>query len=149
MAIYLVQHGESVVKEVDPDRPLSDKGQNDVALVSAQLHNAGVQVVKIFHSGKTRARQTAELFAEQLNPERVTEQSGMKPNDNAAAFAALLEDNTMYVGHLPHLARLVSFLTADEEDADVIRFSNSGVVCLGKGANGYSVEWYITPSLCR
>ena len=30
MRLYLVQHGEAVAKEVDPDRPLSEHGREDI-----------------------------------------------------------------------------------------------------------------------
>ena len=30
MKLYLVQHGDALTKESDPDRPLSDRGRADV-----------------------------------------------------------------------------------------------------------------------
>lgn len=148
MSIYFVQHGKCVAKEVDPDRPLSDEGRKEVERVAARLHKAGTALGQICHSGKTRARQTAEIMAGQLGVDWIIECAGMKPNDDAAEFAARLEDNSMYVGHLPHLARLVSCLTADGEETEVVRFTNAGVVCVGRDDNGWYVEWYLTPSLC-
>ncbi len=148
MAMYFVQHGKSVTKQVDPDRPLSDDGRTQVELIANHLRKAGVVVGQVFHSGKTRARQTAEILAGRLGCDTVAERVGMKPNDDVAEFAAALEEDAMYVGHLPHLARLVSCLTADEEEADVVRFVNGGVVCVVEGDTGYYVEWYLTPLLC-
>ena len=45
------------------------------------------------------------------------------------AFAELLEtDDTMYVGHLPHMGKRVSYLTTGDGDAGVVRFTNGAVV---------------------
>ena len=59
--LYLAQHGEALPKEIDPNRPLSDKGHSSVKGLAALLGRARVEVAKVVHSGKTRAKQTAEL----------------------------------------------------------------------------------------
>ena len=143
MAMYFVQHGLCVAKEIDPEQPLSDAGRKEVERVAIHLRKAGVAVGRIFHSGKTRARQTAELLAEQVGSDHIDERAGMKPNDDVVEFVATLEDDAMYVGHLPHLAKLVSYLAAGDEAGEVVRFSNGGVVCIGKDDAGYYVEWFV------
>jgi len=63
MRLYLVQHGKAKSKDEDPDRPLTDQGRNDIKKVAVFLaENAGLKVTSIYHSGKTRARQTAEVL---------------------------------------------------------------------------------------
>ena len=148
MAMYFVQHGLSVAKEVNPDRPLSDEGRLEVERVAIHLHRMGVTVGHIFHSGKTRARQTAELFAEHLVYDRISPLPGMAPNDSAAVFAEGVEDNAMYVGHLPHMGELVSLLVGDDERADVVRFTNGGVVCVERSEPGCYMKWFLTPVMC-
>ena len=72
------------------------------------------------------------------------------PGADVKGFAgALKEDDTMYVGHLPHLGKLVSYLAAGDENAGVVNFVNGGVVCIEKDGTGYHIEWYLRPSLCR
>ena len=52
----------------------------------------------ICHSGKTRASQTAEIFAEQLGVGNVVELTGMGPNNDVTVFAeTLTSDDVMYV----------------------------------------------------
>jgi phosphohistidine phosphatase len=149
MPVYFVQHGVAVPEVVDSNRLLSAEGRKEVERIAAHLRKAGVAVKKVYHSGKTRARETARLFAEQIGDGNVLELSGMNPNDDVAAFAAgLKEDNTMYVGHLPHLGKLVSYLVAGDENARVVKFVNGGVVCVEKEGAGHSIEWYLKPSLC-
>jgi phosphohistidine phosphatase len=55
MNIYLMQHGNPVPKEKNPDKPLSDRGRDDVGKMASFLKKAGLQVEMVFHSGKTRA----------------------------------------------------------------------------------------------
>ena len=68
MNIYLMQHGKPVLKEKNPDKPLSDRGRDDAGKMAGFLKKAGIQVETVFHSGKTRARQTAEIISSKINP---------------------------------------------------------------------------------
>jgi phosphohistidine phosphatase SixA len=79
MRAYLVQHGEAHPEEVSPERELTPRGRSDVERVATLLANGGVRVAKVYHSGKTRARQTAELFARRLAP-GVTSEAARLPS---------------------------------------------------------------------
>lgn len=149
MPIYFVQHGKAVGKEVDPARPLSEEGRREVERVGACLRHMGLTLRGIYHSGKTRARQTAEILSTEVGLDFSSELAGMKPNDDVEKFATVVADDSMYVGHLPHMGKLVSYLVAGDENAGVVSFSNGGVVCVGRDAAGYHVEWMITPVTCR
>lgn len=121
-----------MIVQVDPDRPLTDDGKNGVERIADHLQKLGISVVAVCHSGKTRARQTAEIFAARLCVVAcVKDCACMGPEDDVAQFAASLDDNTMYVGHLPHMERLVSHLVAGDVAARVVHFENGGVVCIG------------------
>lgn len=149
MPIYFVQHGLAVPESVDPNRPLSEDGRDEVGAVAAHLRKAGVSVKKVFHSGKTRAKETAQILSGQIGDGKIHELAGMSPNDDVIKFAkGLNEDNAMYVGHLPHLGKLVSYLIAGDEYAGVVRLVNGGVLCLEKDSMGYHIEWYLKPSMC-
>lgn len=63
MKLYLVQHGEAVSKQEDPERPLSEQGTRDVQAMAGFLKHAGIKVVRVWHSGKRRAEQTAIILA--------------------------------------------------------------------------------------
>jgi broad specificity phosphatase PhoE len=60
MRVYLVQHGEAQPEAVSAERELTPRGRSDVERVANLLAGGGVRVAKVCHSGKTRARQTAE-----------------------------------------------------------------------------------------
>jgi phosphohistidine phosphatase len=69
MAVYFVQHGKSLSKDIDPERGLSDEGRAEVGHIAKVARDYGVHVAEIRHSGKKRAQQTAEIFASALKPE--------------------------------------------------------------------------------
>jgi len=113
MLVYLVRHGEAVPAEKDPARPLSEKGRSEVEATAKELLAEGAQVSEIWHSGKLRARQTADIIARVLGVKKVVEKKGLKPDDPAAPIADLLRqtDKTILIaGHLPFIPKLVQLL---------------------------------------
>lgn len=154
MNIYLVQHGKPVPKEEDPERPLSAQGKEDVEKIASFLIKTGIEVNEVFHSGKTRARQTAEIIASKLNPEKnPLEKRGLSPLDEVKIIAGDMEqiqNDFMIVGHLPHLARLTSLLTTGNESNPVVSFQQGGVLCLEKREEGdWSIAWMLIPELIK
>ena len=135
MALYLIQHGKSLPKDQDPDQGLSKEVIDETERMANLAKDHGVTVSQIRHSVKTRARQTAEIFARNLNPKQgIQEVSGIKPLDDVAEYAAKInpDDNVMLVGHLPFMERMTSYLITGSIDQAVFKFQNSGIVCLHK-----------------
>ena len=152
MALYLVQHGKSLPKDVDPDQGLSDEGIAETKRVAGVARGYQVKVSLIRQSGKKRARQTAEILAAALNPAGgVAEVSGLKPLDDVAASAAALDAaaNTMLVGHLPFMERLAAFLVTGSTDKPIFKFQNSGIVCLKKDpeSDSWVIAWTLMPNI--
>jgi phosphohistidine phosphatase len=154
MKLYLVQHGEATTEEVDPSRPLTAKGQSDVQKIASFLKGAGLSPMVIFQSGKTRARQTAEILATQLGPDfQVKEREGLAPNDSVHGLlkeVSEIPNDLMIVGHLPFLGKLASTLLAGSEVEHVVAFRQGGVACLQRNEDQtWQVAWMITPELFR
>lgn len=152
MSLYLSQHGKSASKDVDPQRGLTSEGRAEVIRVAETLERAGIVVDAIWHSGKARAEQTAEIFAFSLSPASgIGAREGIDPLDDVAAFAGTLsrDGDTMYVGHLPFMERLVAYLIMGDADGRVVRFQNGGVVCLDWDVEGarWVIGWTAFPSL--
>ena len=152
MRIYLTQHGLALPKDVDPDRPLSKQGREDVRRLAEFLDKAGVQVGQVLHSGKTRAKQTAEMLAEALLPDgRPQEHAGLGPKDpleKVSPEIAFWSVDTLIVGHLPYLGRLASLLLAADPDRPLLAFQPGTMACLEKDAEGHWVlAWMIRPEL--
>ncbi len=151
MAIYLVQHGKCLTKDVDPDRGLANEGIRETKIISSVAGNYEVPVDIIVHSGKKRAQQTADIFAEALSPSQgVTKISGINPMDDVTAFSETVDTtkNMMVVGHLPFMEKLVAWLVAGKEDLCVFKFQNSGIVCLDSNEeNGWYIKWALMPNI--
>jgi len=149
-----MQHGHPVPEEEDPGRPLSERGRMDVRKVADFLTMSGVKVEEVFHSGKTRARETAEIMVSRLNPDAEPQQrAGLSPLDDVREMATYIKGTEKYLmiaGHLPHLAKLTSLLVAGEEDIPVVRFQQGGVVCLERDEQArWSVAWMVVPAIIK
>ena len=152
MAIYLVQHGISAPKEIDPDPGLSEKGRQEVQLIADVAASYKILPVKINHSGKQRTRETAEIFRKTMSIKNEASQiKGIKPLDNVASFAQHLDknDGLMIVSHLPFLERLTAYMTSGNPDATVFKFQNGGIVCLEQLAAPYKwvIKWALMPNI--
>ena len=152
MRIYLTQHGLAVPKDVDPDRPLSEKGREDVQRLAELMDKAGVQVGQVLHSGKTRAEQTAAILAEALlSTGEPQEHAGLGPKDpleKVSPEIAFWSVDTLIVGHLPYLGRLALLLLASDPDRALLAFQPGSMACLEKDAAGrWVLAWMVRPEL--
>lgn len=152
MALYLVQHGRCLPKEIDPQRGLSEEGIEKVKLIAGVAKTYQVQVTKILHSGKKRAAQTAALFADSLLPRQgVSESAGLNPLDDVNALAPKLDADSrvMLVGHLLFMEKLVSRLTTGEDTHTIFKFQNGGIVCLDREDEGgkWFIKWALMPEI--
>ncbi len=153
MKLLLIQHGEAVDKEVDPDRPLTASGTDAVRRVARFAKAGGVMVDAVWHSGKTRAAQTARLVAEQVAPGgELIEKEGLKPNDDVRTIVRELESynrDLAIAGHMPHLSRLAGLLLTGSDKGDVVAFQRAGIVALERNDGVWRLIWAVTPDLIR
>jgi phosphohistidine phosphatase len=152
MKLYLVQHGAACDKEIEPEQPLTAGGKSDVDRLAAFLRQAGIRPVRIIQSGKLRAAQTAECLAVALAPGVAVETcAAINPGDDPRAFdwkhATGMKDSLL-VGHLPFLSKLVSLLLVGDETRPVVSYQTGSVVCLVLADDGgWRIEWMIRPEL--
>jgi phosphohistidine phosphatase len=152
MKLYLVQHAKAASKDVDPQRPLTDEGRRDIEKVAAFLKPLKLTVDVLWHSGKTRAAQTAETLAQVVRvKEGMIARDGLTPNDDVTMLKDDLDvgdNDVMIVGHLPFLSKLASLLLAGDESAGTVAFQQGGVICLEQPAEGrWQIDWMIIPEL--
>ena len=149
MKLYLVRHGSALSEDQDPARPLSQQGLAEVGCAAGAARGAGVKPAAVLHSGKARARQTAELLASALGVDDVRDVGGvLTPNAEPAAALERVEREDgplMLVGHLPHLGRLASLLLVDDPELELIRFDPAAVACLERGDAGWGLTALISP----
>jgi phosphohistidine phosphatase len=147
MVIYLSQHGKALSREENINRPLSPKGVRDCESVAKFLKNKGFIINKIFHSGKLRSEESARIFSTILSNGDIVERAGLKPNDAAKDFCDDLCEDSLYIGHLPQLEKVLSLLLLNDDSLNIVKFKNSGVICLEKIDDVYSIKWYVSPNL--
>ena len=152
MRLYLVQHGEAKSKEEDPDRGLTDKGIRDVEKVAVALKSLSLRIDSLWHSGKTRARHTAEILQPSFASScELIERDGLSPNDPVGDMKQVIEEggaDIMIVGHLPFLNRLAALLVIADENSDVATFQNGGILCLEyRETDNWSIAWMIVPEV--
>jgi len=153
MHLYLVQHAEAKKKEEDPLRMLTDKGTQDIKKVASYVAKLNLKVSNIYHSGKTRALQTAQILHESLNTSAgILQTDGLSPKDEPGVWAERLssvKDNFIIVGHLPHLSKLASLLVAGDERKDIVNVQIASIVCLRRFDDGHwAIDWMMTPEIC-
>jgi phosphohistidine phosphatase len=152
MTLFLVQHGKNHPKEIDPDQGLSEEGRAEVKRIAEVAKSYKIKIKEIRHSGKKRARETAEIFAEILKVKKPVDQmDGLKPMNNVVPIAKKMgvKKNVMLVGHLPFMERITSYLTTGNKDITVFKFQNGGIVCLDKlpAPNGWVIKWTLMPNI--
>jgi phosphohistidine phosphatase len=152
MKLYLVQHAKAAPKEVDPGRPLTEEGHQDIQKVAAFIKPLNLCVDYLWHSGKKRAAQTADALAEVVEVRtETTARDGLAPNDDVTVIKNEIEaaqHDIMLVGHLPFLSKLASLLLTGGESAGAVAFKNAGIVCLDRSdENQWQLNWMIIPEL--
>ena len=151
MSLLLAQHGKNLPKDEDPEKGLSIEGRSEVERIAALAGEYGVTVSAIRHSGKKRARETADIFAESLDPEGgIREMEGLAPLDDVTKLNPTAQENLMLVGHLPFMEKLTSFLITGYPDrVPVLKFQNGGIVCLERApeTNYWFIKWTLFPRI--
>jgi len=151
MNVYLVQHAEAKAKDVDPDRPLSERGRRDAGRVAAVAGRLGIEVDQIRHSGKLRAEQTARILGEALSPRQgVVAVEGLGPVDDVEPVANDLDTASapvMLVGHLPFMERLIGELVVGDPDEAIVDVQNAAITCLSENDGAWQVSWILTPEM--
>jgi phosphohistidine phosphatase len=142
--IYLVHHADAVGPEVEPQRPLSAAGRDHAERLAVEAAGRGVKPVAIWHSGKLRARQTAEPFLRLCNPlAEFSAIKGLQPTDSPGLVTDLLTGETrevMLVGHMPNLPRLLTLLVAGDESS-LRSFPLHGAIALDPAGDRWIERW--------
>jgi phosphohistidine phosphatase len=139
--VFLVHHADAVGSEIDPQRPLSSAGLAHAERLAADAAARGLKPQIVWHSGKLRARQTAEAFWRRLNPLAVfAAQRGLQPSDPPQTirdYLAAEDEDVLLVGHFPGLPRVLALLTQNSEDG-AVSFPQHGLVALERRGDSWT-----------
>ena len=148
MFLYILQHGDAVSGEVDPERPLSEQGRRDVRAQAMRLKSREVRLGKIIHSGKLRAEQSAGLMAEILSPDSIpARMDGLSPNDDPAMIIGDIDqmtDDVLIASHMPFVSRLCSTLLTGVPDTAFASVPGT-LFCLEKAENTWRLAFMLRP----
>jgi len=140
--LILVHHGDAVGPDVDPMRPLSSVGRAATERLAGIAAQRGVKPDAIWHSGKLRARQTAELFWKACNPlAPLSAERGLLPDDPPQWIRDRLIGETrsiLLASHMPYLPRLLALLTGDRSQS---HFPLNGCVALDVDGDRWTERW--------
>jgi phosphohistidine phosphatase len=140
--LLLVHHGDAVGPEVDPQRPLSERGRLAVTRLATAAAARGVKPAVVWHSGKLRAKLTAEAFWRACNPfAEFAATRDLQPDDPPERMRDRLRAETrdlVIAGHYPQLPRLLALLVPGAAS-----FPQHGVVALESDDDGetWTEEW--------
>jgi phosphohistidine phosphatase len=141
MHLFLVHHADALPPQLDHLRPLSSAGLVHATHVAEALAARGAAPAVVWHSGKLRARQTAEACWRVLNPmASFTAVRGLRPEDDPEVFASMLageSQDVLAAGHMPHLPRLLHHLTGGGS------FPQHGAVALERVDGSWVERWRI------
>ena len=161
MNVFILRHGSAVEPgtpgcERDSDRPLTPKGERRLQVVCAAMKKMELSFDFVLASPFLRAKQTAEIVAEELELKKKPQFSdALVPGGSAKNLIRQLNElrpapeNVLLVGHEPYLSRLISLLISGE-DYTTIEMKKGGLckletVDLRPGVCA-RLAWLLTPS---
>ena len=156
MDLYLIRHadalalGERGITD-DAERPLSEKGENQVHILSQGLPKKGITLDGIVTSPLVRSKQTAELLARSWSPAppiHVTDTllPNVRPGKLGRYLRKLGGQHIAVVGHLPQLPLFAAWLIGGKKAQ--LGLAKAGIACVNcgeapsKGAG--ELQWLVT-----
>ncbi|HEV2319670.1 MAG TPA: phosphohistidine phosphatase SixA [Verrucomicrobiae bacterium] len=164
MNIFLLRHGIAVERgskgiENDSERPLTGKGRRQLRTSATAMKRMNLRLDLILSSPYVRARQTAEIIAEELKLKKRLKLSDTLKSENDAQSAIReimglkpTPENVLLVGHEPYLSHLISRLVSGNGDL-AMDFKKGGLCKLEMekpgGVASAQLVWLLTPKLMK
>jgi phosphohistidine phosphatase len=152
MLIYFLRHGEADWpdwKRSDDERPLTEKGKNEMHQVGAFLANLSVKPDVVLTSLLPRASQTAEIAAQYVDAKCV-EDKLLAPGFGRSELKKLLKkrsyESLMVVGHEPDFSKTIGKLTGAR-----IKLSKAGIalVEVDTDCSCGKLLWLLPPKIAK
>jgi phosphohistidine phosphatase len=151
MKLFLLRHGQAAKTSPDGPRPLTPHGKAEVSSVGEYFKKNKIRIGEVWHSPKTRAIETAEIFLEASeNFDAIQEQKdGLIPEGDVEGTLRDLETfkgpSLIIVTHLPFVAELACGLDPEKNGSEMT-FPTAGVAAFERKNNGWKWLWSLDPS---
>lgn len=140
-----MRHGTAAGPDVDPEQGLSGLGRDEISRLAERLASRGVQFSRVFHSNKTRAKQTAELMILGVSPSAdISMHEGLSPNDDPKFVMDEMGNwpsDTLAVSHLPLVPGLLAIIPGIGSASVRINFVPGTIVCIEKTPAEAELAW--------
>lgn len=142
MKLYLARHGQAARSAPETPSSLTALGKTQTELIARALVKRNLGIEQIWHSPKTRASQTAEIYqsALKINPAHfISKETLSIDGDVDLLYQEILDTkvkNLLLVSHQPLLEELSSLLVAGSDHLPSIAFPTSGIA-----AFKYDTQW--------
>jgi len=162
MHVYLLRHGLAGERDDPrfPDdtlRPLTAEGKRRTRAAARGIAALELAIEQIISSPLVRARQTADIAADELKTGRddIVESAALAPDRLPGEILKALREgsygkNVLLVGHEPHLSSLVSLMVTGRADAMEMAFKKAGLAGIdcaaGLAAGSGVLEFLLKPS---
>ncbi len=161
--LYILRHGIAVEPGTpgipDDERPLTAKGQKRMHEIARGVRRLDLRLEGIVTSPLPRARESAEIVAEELDADdRLETAEILAAGSDAASIQNWLRERTqerlMIVGHNPALSDLITLLILGKRrlGPQVCDLKKGGIAALGPSAaapDRFNLLWIATPRLIR
>lgn len=151
MIVYLLRHGRAAQSSPDGPRALTEKGRAEVALVAEHFKKKGLSLTRVWHSPKTRALQTAEVFLKVVGEKGigVEDKKQLKPEGDDREILdeinQLKEGSLLIVTHMPFVSGLASLMAEDSPNAQ-FTFPTAGLAAFEKKNQTWKWLWSWDPA---
>ena len=148
MIVYLMRHGRAAQSSPDGPRELTEKGREEVAKVAEHFKKEGLTVTQAWHSSKTRAIQTCEIFLKTTGFQAVPveEHKELKPEGDTdeiyGEIEKLKEGSLLIVSHMPFVAGLAATLV----DGAGLSFPTAGLAAFERKGKDWKFLWSWDPA---
>jgi len=156
LKLIFIRHGLAeghfLFNEMDDfDRELTPEGKLNLESSYKQFKKYQKNIDIIFTSPLLRAVESAEILwtaYPEADLELMSDLDILDDPGHLVEYINLLPAHGTYafVGHNPHLFKVISLLLMQKNELDVVKFKKGGICCLSGGLlKGYKIELILSP----
>lgn len=156
MHLYILRHAHAAPLDgqeikTDEDRPITDKGREQVRTVALAIKRMGIAVDLILTSPLRRAMETAELLSQESGTVPVEAFKRLSPgspsNKLSKHLIGIEAEHVVLVGHEPDLSEHTAWFIGSKKAS--IKLAKGAIACVecevAPGHGMGTLKWLMTP----